>query len=104
MTSNTFPKPIEEYFQCSYEHCYIMPSIFENKCCKEVEIIPEKLINENCNSSTSSFNKLCLNTELLIFSLIPACAVIAIRKRFAEDDERYKGFHEANMPTVFRQE
>ena len=73
-----------------------MPSINKNKCCREVKIIQEKL-NENCITSTSSSNKLCLDTEVLMFSLIPACAVIATRKQFLEEDERYKGFHEANM-------
>ena len=76
-----------------------MPLIIKNKCCRKVEIIQEKLLNGNCIASTSSFNKLCLDTEVLMFSLIPACAVVAIRKRFLED-ERYKGFHEANMLTV----
>ena len=77
----------------------IMPSIIKNKCCRDVEIIQEKLINENCITNTPSFNKLCLDTEVLMFSLIPACAVIAVRKRFLED-ESYEGFHEANMLTV----
>ena len=35
-----------------------------------------------------------------MFILIPACAVIAIRKRFLKEDKRYEGFHEANMLTV----
>ena len=35
-----------------------------------------------------------------MFSLKSAYAVIAIRKRFLEENERYKGFHEANMRTV----
>ena len=26
-TSNNFPKSNEEYFHCSCEHCYIMPSV-----------------------------------------------------------------------------
>ena len=77
-----------------------MPSIIKNKCCRKVEINQEKLINGNCIASTSSFNKLYLDTEVLMFGLIPACAVITIRKRFLEEDERYKGFHEANMLTV----
>ena len=45
--------------------------------------------------------KICPRT--LSAPCIPACAVIAIRKRFSKD-ERYEGFHEANMPTAFRQE
>ena len=45
----------------------------------------------------------CLDTKVLMFSLMPGCAVIAIRKWFSED-KSYKGFHEANMPTVFTQE
>ena len=43
-------------------------------------------------TSTSSFNKLCLDTEVLMLSLIPACAVIPIRKQFPEDDEGTKVF------------
>ena len=58
-------------------------------------------MNGNCITSISSFNKLvCLDTEVLMFSLIPACAVNAIRKRFLEEDERYEDFHKANMLTV----
>ena len=37
--SNNFPKSNEEYFHCSCEHCYIMPSLIENKCCRGVQII-----------------------------------------------------------------
>ena len=33
--------------------------------------------------------------------VVPACAVTAIRARFPEEDGRYKGFHEANVPPVF---
>ena len=32
--------------------------------------------------------------------VVPACAVTAIRARFPED-ERYEGFHEANVLRVF---
>ena len=104
MTSNNFSKATEKYFHCSCDHCYIIPPIIKNKCCKEVEIIQKKLITINCIASTPSFNKLCLDTEVLMFSLIPAGAVIAIRKQFPKEDERYEGFDEANIPTVFRQE
>ena len=45
-TSNNFPKLNEEYFHCSCEHCYIMPSSIKNKCCRRVQIIQQKLINE----------------------------------------------------------
>ena len=38
-TSNNFPKSNQEYFHCSCEHCYIMPSLIENKCCRGVQII-----------------------------------------------------------------
>ena len=34
--------------------------------------------------------------------VVPACAVTAIRARFPEEDGRYEGFHEANVPPVFR--
>ena len=64
-TSNNFPKSNEEYFHCSCEHCYIMPSLIENKCCRGVQIIQQKLINEKCITSTPNFNKLCLVTEVL---------------------------------------
>ena len=64
-TSNNFPKSNEKYFHCSCEHCYIMPSLIENKCCRGVQIIQQKLINEKCITSTPSFNKLCLDTEVL---------------------------------------
>ena len=88
MTSNNFSKTIEEYFHCSCKHCCIMPSIIKNKCCREVEIIEEKLINEKCiiarRASTSY--------EVLIFSRVPACAIIAVSNQFAEEDE-------TNMPT-----
>ena len=33
--------------------------------------------------------------------VVPACAVTAIRARFLEEDGRYEGFHEANVPPVF---
>ena len=33
--------------------------------------------------------------------VVPACAVTAIRARFSEEDGRYEGFHEANVPPVF---
>ena len=33
--------------------------------------------------------------------VVPACAVTAIRARFPEEDGRYEGFHEANVPPVF---
>ena len=64
-TSNNFPKLNKEYFYCACEHCYIMPSLIENKCCRGVQIIQQKLINEKCITSTPSFNKLCLDTEVL---------------------------------------
>ena len=33
--------------------------------------------------------------------VVPACAVTAIRAWFPEEDERYEGFHEANVPRVY---
>ena len=63
--SNNCSKSNEEYFHCSCEHCIIMQSLIENKCCRGVQIIQQKLINEKCITSTPSFNKLCLDTEVL---------------------------------------
>ena len=40
-----------------------------------------------------------VDTEVQMFSRIPACAVIAIKKRFLKD-ESYEGFYEADMMTV----
>ena len=55
----------EAGYWCKCMNCQTMPTYRENVCCRSVQALKEKLKDESCISKTASFEKMCLDVEVL---------------------------------------
>ena len=62
---------------CRCFACELMPSSIENVCCFNDVAVRNKMKDKECITMTSTFKKICLDTEVLEVFLSLLCDVVA---------------------------